>query len=93
MQQLPLTIDSHAPSPQATPAPPPPLTSLVSRVWRSQLVSVFYQAFKFVDNMLRLIAKTVCMANSLTRTQYSSLSLSISLCLPLCVSVTVEQID
>lgn len=40
---------------------------------QSALVSVFYQTFKFVDNMLRLIAKNVCTTTSLS--VYPSLSL------------------
>lgn len=34
--------------------------------WRSQLVSVLYQAFKFVDNMLRLIVKLIAISRAVS---------------------------
>lgn len=98
-----LTIDSALPdTPLCSPGClllPLSLSDAAAAAAQSALVSVFYQAFKFVDNMLRLIAKNVCTATSLTlpsllpRTIPYFLSLTPLLPLYLCVSVTVEQID
>jgi len=98
-----LTID-NTPYPATPPLlqPPPTKTFLPAVICHSQLVSVFYQAFKFVDNMLRLIVE-------IHRPLFSCLSFYLILSSPhsilflaffnhsntvlSLVFVTVEQID